>query len=457
MRIGSDRVHLVGVGGAGMSALARLSRDLSADVTGSDQAHNGVLAALDAEGLQVWSGSRPERIHGENGYVVRSAAVPPSDPEVVECVRRGFTSLLYAEAVGRISEGKLTLAVAGTHGKTTTTALTVAGLVSAGVAPAHLVGGEVPELGGNGRGGKDDVLVVEACEFNRSFHQLRPFGAAILNVDADHFDCYPSIDDLIEAFAGYAARVRAGGTLFVEESVPTPVVEAIGRGVRVLRVGSGLFADLRAAEVADDLGRYSFVPVVEGRRLPRVQLSIPGRFQMNNALFALGLVATAGADLAGACAGIAGFSGVRRRFELHEGSGGGMLVNDYAHHPEEIRAVLTAARRRFPGRRLFAVFQPHQHQRTLHLLDEFAAALSLADECVVAEIYGARESEELRRRISAADLVRAFERRGTRCELGRAVVELPAQIVARRRPDDLVLILGAGDIDAVVPGVVAGI
>jgi UDP-N-acetylmuramate--alanine ligase len=220
-------------------------------------------------------------------------------------------------------------------------------------------------------------------------------------------------------------------------------------------VGSGLFADLRAVEVTDDLGRYSFVPLLLGQRLPRIHLKIPGRFQMHNALFALGLAATVGADLEGACAGLENFHGVRRRFEMLRGRNGGRLINDYAHHPAEIRAVIRAARRRFPGKRLVVAFQPHQHQRTLHLLDQFADVLADADHCLIADIYGARESREIRDRVSATDLVEAIRHRGGQSDLGGQVHELPERLTALYEQDDLLLILGAGDIGGVVEDVVA--
>ena len=453
----SNRFHFVGIGGAGMSGLARLLRGVGAEVTGSDASGGGLLDRLVAEGSDAWVGSQPPRIRGNDGYVVRSAAVPSGDAEVQECVRRGFTSLLYAEAVGRLSEGRRTLAIGGTHGKTTTTGLTVAALRAAGLDPSHLIGGEVPELGGNGHGGKSPEFVVEACEFNRSFHNLHPFGAAILNVDHDHFDCYPSNDELIEAFAKYLARVRPGGTALVEESVPRAVLNSLRPDVRILTVGSGLWADIRAVDVREELGRFSFVPILGGRRLDRVRMTLAGRHNMHNALFALGLAHVAGADPAGACVGIAGFAGVRRRFELHTGARGGQLVNDYAHHPAEIRAVLQTARRRFPGQRLLVVFQPHQHQRTLCLLPQFAEALATADLAVIADIYGARESAELRASVSAKDLVVAVRACGGASEAGGAVQCLPARVVELGRFGDVVLVLGAGDIDQAVGGILAGL
>jgi len=452
-----DRFHFVGVGGAGMSGLARLLAGSGMNVTGSDQGGGAVVEQLARDGVEVWTGCQPERLGGEDGYVIRSAAVPATDGEVQECVRRGFTSLLYAEAVGRLSEGRRTLAIAGTHGKTTTTGLTVSALRGGGLDPAHLIGGEVPELGGNGRWGKSPEFVVEACEFNRSFHNLRPFGAAILNVDHDHFDCFPSTDELIEAFAGYLARVRPGGTALLEEGVPRAVLSSLRGDVQILTVGSGLWSDVRAIEVREELGRFSFVPVVLGRRLPRVKLALSGRHNLQNALFALGLAHIAECDLEGACRGVAEFAGVRRRFEMHNGPRGGLLVNDYAHHPAEIRAVIRAARQRFPGRRLVVVFQPHQHQRTLCLLQEFAESLVSADEAIVADIYGARESAEMRASVSAGDLVAAVVARGGACRAGGAVADLPGQVLERVRGSDIVLLLGAGDIDRALGGIVAGI
>ena len=395
MKLGSERYHLVGVGGAGMSALARLLHGIGKEVTGSDRVWSETLADMVALGIPCWKDHCPERIYGENGYVVRSAAVPASDPEVRHCEDRGFTSLLYAEAVGRLSEGRRTLAIAGTHGKTSTSAMTVAALRGAGIDGSHLVGGDIPDLGGNGHGGDDDLLVVEACEFNRSFHQLRPFAAAILNVDHDHVDCYPSVDDLWEAYGGYLARVRPGGKVLVDEFVPRGVVESVCEDVQVLKVGAGLFADIRAVDVEDDLGRYSFDPMVAGRRLTRVRLQVPGRFQMHNALFALGLAMVGGADLEASCEGLSRFGGVHRRFELRHGASGGTLIDDYAHHPAEIRAVLRTARRCFPSKRILVAFEPHQHQRTLYLLDEFADVLKEADLSIVSDIYSARETGEI--------------------------------------------------------------
>lgn len=453
----SRRFHFVGVGGSGMSGLARLLAGVGGVVSGSDQGGGSIIESLSGEGHDVWVGCQPDRIQGVDGYVIRSAAVPLSDAEVQQCVRQGFTSLLYAEAVGRLSEGRRTLAIGGTHGKTTTTGLTVSALRGAGCDPSHLIGGEVPELGGNGHGGKGSSFVVEACEFNRSFHNLRPFGAAILNLDHDHFDCYPSTDELIEAFAGYLARVRPGGKVLVEETVPKAVLSSLRNDVEIMTVGSGLWADIRAVNVVDRLGCFAFDPILSGERLPRIQLQLAGRHNMFNAMFALGLAHIADADLPGACQGISDFVGVRRRFEVHTGPAGGVLVNDYAHHPAEIEAVLGAARQRFPGQRLLVAFQPHQYQRTLLLLDEFVRAMAAADTALIVEIYGAREDDEVMASVSAGDLVNGIREHGCDAHFAGAVAMLPEVVAEQYQPGDVILILGAGDIDAAVGRILASI
>jgi UDP-N-acetylmuramate--alanine ligase len=445
-----QRIHLIGIGGAGMSGLARMLHRFGVALSGSDVSDGQVVEELRAEGIHIWIGHRPELLTGNGGYLVRSAAVGEDDPEVRECERRGFTSLLYAEAVGRLSEGRRCLAIAGTHGKTTTTAMTVAAARGAGLDPSHLIGGEVPELGGNGYGGGDDVFIVEACEFNRSFLNLRPFGAAILNADHDHFDCYPRRDDLVDAYRSFVARIRPGGTVVVSESVPLDIVGESLDGVRVVRVGQGLFADLRATDVAEDLGRFSFVPMVHGRRLPRVQLAQPGRFQVHNALTALALVDSLGADLETACVGLGSFVGVRRRFEMFEGKKGTQVVLDYAHHPAEIKVVLRAARRRFPARPIVAVFQPHQHSRTWRLLDDFVSVLAEADHAVVAEVYAARERLTDVETVTATRMVEAIRSRGARADVGAELSAMPAQVAAQLLPNAVVLVLGAGNIDAIL-------
>jgi UDP-N-acetylmuramate--alanine ligase len=451
VRLSIERAHLIGIGGAGLSGLARLLQASGVRVSGSDERMSEVTQELVALGVNVRIGHAADNVAPGGGWCVRSAAITDDNPELRNAARMRMRCLLYAEAVGLLSEELRTLAVAGTHGKTTTTAMTVAGLRAAGVVPFHLIGGQVPELGGNGWAGQSDVLVVEACEFNRSFHQVRPQVAAILNVDADHFDCYPDLSSLEQAFAEFAARTRRSGAVVVHESVPGQVLDLLGPGVRTIRFGVSPLSAVRAEDLCQlPDGRFRFTPVLDRRRLPAASLSVHGSHNVHNALAALALAHGAGADAEAAMAGIAAFPGVRRRFERHRGPRGGILVNDYAHHPVEIRAVIETARRAFPGRRLLVAFQPHQHLRTQRLLPEFAAVLALADHCLVAPIYGAREPEEIKALVSAADLAREVSARNATAEATATLAELPEHVARVRKPGDVVLLLGAGDIDTVL-------
>ncbi|MFQ5504075.1 MAG: Mur ligase domain-containing protein, partial [Planctomycetota bacterium] len=317
MRIaaGVRQSHLIGIGGYGMSALARLLHGLGARVSGSDLCESRRVHELRELGVDVRIGHSAENLRLDRGQIIYSAAVPDDCPELISARQRGLPCFLYSEAVGRLSEEVRTLAIAGTHGKTSTTALTVAALRAAGMDPSFLIGGEVPCLAGNGYGGGSELLVVEACEFNRSFHELRPAHAAILNVERDHFDCYPSREALEESFALYANKLRPGGSLLLHETVPDSVVDCLPQNIAVIRIGSGLFADLRALDVAESFGRFAFTPSWDGGRLPRVDLKLLGAFQVWNALFALGLAIQAGAEPERACHGLVSFDGVERRFQ----------------------------------------------------------------------------------------------------------------------------------------------
>ncbi|HHI79160.1 MAG TPA: UDP-N-acetylmuramate--L-alanine ligase [Planctomycetes bacterium] len=446
--------HLIGIGGSGMSGLARFLHGMGVKVSGSDHVDSDCLEELRELGIEVFLGHSAKSVNlkgFEKGWVVRSAAIPEDNPELVRAREKGLPCFLYAEAVGKLSEGLRTLAVAGTHGKTSTTALCVSALRAAGLDPSYLIGGQVPGFGGNGRAGSGDLFVVEACEFNRSFHALRPTHAAILNLDPDHFDCYPEWRDLEIAFAGYAQSLPPGGRLFVHEDLSQRVLDAIPGDTDVCRIGSGLFADLRAIEVEEEKGCFSFTPMHHNERYPRVRLQLAGGFQVLNALFALGLAMAAGADPEKAALGLSSFAGVNRRFQIHTGPQGGKLVDDYAHHPAEIVAVLRAARQAFPGRKLVVGFQAHQYSRTKNLLDEFAQALALADHSIIAEIYPAREDPTLDHGVDGRSLAEAVREAGGKAEYGGSPLDLADRLLPHLEASDAVpLILGAGELDGLV-------
>ena len=451
-----DAVHLVGIGGSGMSGLARMLHEIGVKVTGSDQKESARVLELRALGIDIRIGESELPDLGD-GWLVRSAAVPDHDPELVEARKREFTCLLYSEAVGRLSQGLRTLAIAGTHGKTSTTAMTISALRSSGLDPSYLVGGQVSGLVGNGHGGQSDLFVVEACEFNRSFHDIRPSLAVILNLEQDHFDCYPSREDLEESFALYARNIRPGGSLLLHEDVGSRVLRLLPANIAVLTVGTGLYSDIRAIDMVESLGRYSFHPYWDGERLPRVNLTLPGRFQVDNSLFALGLAILAGADPEAAALGLSEFEGVDRRFSVRRGPSGRELVDDYAHHPGEIRAVLSTVRQRYPDRKILVAFQPHQYSRTRHLLADFGKALALADRCLVADIFAAREDPRADHGVCSLDLADEVCRSGGHAVAAGPLENLGSRILAELGPGYIPVVLGAGELNGVVEEVVRGL
>lgn len=451
------RAHLVGIGGSGMSGLARMLTGLGVAVTGSDAVESPNVQALRALGLRVDVGHARPIPELEDGWLVRSAAIPDDNAELLEARSKRIPCLYYAEAIGVLSTGRKTIAVAGTHGKTTTTAMCVSALRAADVDCSYLVGGEVVGFPGNGYGGQSDLFVVEACEFNRSFHHIRPTFGAILNLDSDHFDCYPDLEDLEESFAAYAANLRHGGCLYVHESVPDTVFRSLPKDVSLTRIGSQLFADIRAIDVEEKLGMYSFTPSYRKKRLRRVSLQVPGSFQVMNALFALGIAIEAGADPEMACEGLSAYRGVARRFQVWRSTSGRELIDDYAHHPVEIEAVLATVRLAYPGRPILVAFQPHQHSRTRRLLEDFGASLALADRCLVADIYAAREDPDADHGVGAQDVVEAVRTAGGRAQVVGPVSDLGSSILRELEDATIPVVLGAGELDGVVQEVVRGI
>ena len=436
--------HLVGIGGAGMSAIARLLLELGHPVSGSDLRDSPTLRELAARGARVYLGHSPEQVP-EGGIVIVTSAAPPDNPEVLEARRRGLPVWSRAEALRRLCLGRRCLAVAGIHGKTTTTALLTVLLRASGEDPSFIIGGEVPELGGNGHAGSGRHIVLEADEYDRTFLALEPAVAVVTNVEWEHVDCYPDPAAIREAFAAFLARVPADGAVFLCQDDPG-ARELPRPAVPTFTYGLAPEADWRAEEVELGQAETTFTLSHAGRRLGRFHLRIPGEHNVRNALAALAVAAWEGADLERAGEVLATFSGVRRRFQEVGTAGGVTVVDDYAHHPSEIRSTLAAARQRFPKRRLAVVFQPHTYSRTRAFARDMAAALSLADLVLVTEVYAARESDpgDVSGREIAARLPPPA---GYAATLEEALPWLEEHL----RPGDVVLTLGAGDITTLGP------
>jgi UDP-N-acetylmuramate--alanine ligase len=450
---GHRSVYLVGIGGTGMSGAAELLRARGVEVRGSDRAPSRRTERLARLGIAVDADLHSAAIPEDTTLVVVSAAVPREHRQVVEAERRGIPVWKYADLLGALMEGRFGIAVAGCHGKTTTSSLVATSLWRAGRDPSFVVGGEVRDLATSARPGRGQHFVVEACEFDRSFHRLTPTVAVVTNVDVDHLDYYRDLDEIRDAFRAFARLLPAGGRLVVQED-HAYVFRGAGLAAPIETYGFGPGADWRAHDAwwdgGDDLQRFR---VTHGGRLAGlVTLPLAGQHNVLNATGALAALSAAGLSFEEAAAGFAGFGGVGRRLERVVEGRGILVLDDYGHHPAEIRAVVRALRSRHPGRRLVLVFQPHQASRTHLLLDDFASALAEADETWVAPIYLARDSEEDRRRVAAADVALRTVHAGGKATAFLGLASIVEHAMATLREGDVVVTMGAGDVDEVAHG-----
>jgi UDP-N-acetylmuramate--alanine ligase len=432
------RLHLVGLGGAGMSGYARVATQLGARVSGSDRADGPALAPLRALGVDVHVGHAAANVPaGADVVVVHSTAIPPDNPERAAARERGLADLPRADLLAELSALKRTIAVAGAHGKTTTTSMIAHAMLRCGMEPAYLIGGALRTTGHNADWGAGEWLVVEADESDRSMLSLRTDVAVVTNVELDHHATYGSLAEVREAFRAFLAG-------------PPAAVLWDRPDVVALRAG--------AAHVAFDVP----APVLEpgGSRFDwrgeEVHLAVPGAHNARNAAAALEACLLAGADPGRAAAALADFAGAGRRFErLGTTPSGALVIDDYAHHPTEVAATIDAARTLRP-RRLFAIFQPHLYSRTQRLAAEFGAALARADVPAVLDVYPARERAEDFPGVSGLTIAEAT------ADAGRQVLWLPdfaaAQkgVAPRLREGDVCLVLGAGDVDELGRRLVAG-
>jgi UDP-N-acetylmuramate--alanine ligase len=502
------RVYMIGIGGCGMSALARMFASRGALVSGSDAVRTGVTDALAACEIEVGFDQTSGRLPDGCDLVIASAAIKPDHPEVLAAQDSGLELLSYAQALGRSMIGRTSVAIAGTHGKSTTVAMLGTALVDAGLDPSVVVGATCPQLvEGTGVGaplgppehlgdamraaptgfrlgashiptgdlaGKPGLLIAEACEYNRSFHDLNPTVGAIGSVEADHLDIYGSLDAVVEAFAGFARLVppaEEGGVLLIAHDGAHRREIAGGLRCKVETIGFAPSADWVIAY--DQASRR--VELRRGRRVVAEWImQMPGEHNATNAALACALACTLGADPARVAASLGAFRGLDRRTQLlgtrRLADGGAVRVyDDYGHHPTEVEATLRALRR-FEGLgervgsgedgaagggrggRLICVFQPHQHSRTRFLMNEFASAFSNADVVIVPHIYFVRDSEAERQKVNARDLVDRLRERGQRAMHVYPFDAIVEQLEDVCRDGDLLVVMGAGPVWQVARG-----
>lgn len=437
-------VHFMGVAGAGMSALALVARRRQVAITGCDRDadQGGAASSRDVRrvGGVVWAGHDPSHVEGARAVVV-SSAVPHDHPELERARSLGIPIVRRAEALAAaVSHGQV-IGVAGTHGKTTTTVMTTEALAAAGLDPTGIAGGRVAHWGGNARLGGDDVFVVEADEYDKSFLALTPQVAVINNVEADHLECYGSFDELKNAFASFAhsaRRVVVGG----DDPVALSVAKKAGRPT--WSVGRDQGSDLRIQVLERRPNESVTVVTLPTGSKVELRLGVPGIHNVRNAAAALAVCLELGAGLDPVLGSLAEFKGVGRRFELVGEAGGVTVVDDYAHHEAEIAATLDGARQAYPGRRLVAVFQPHLFSRTQEHGEAMGRALAAADVVVVTEVYAARE--EPIAGVSGQLVVDAGRNAGAQVEYVPEREELAAEVAQVVEKGDVVVTMGAGDI-----------
>ncbi|MCD6394717.1 MAG: UDP-N-acetylmuramate--L-alanine ligase [Planctomycetes bacterium] len=446
--VSQKKYHFIGAGGVGMSGLARLMLKNNAAVSGSDMEDSDIVEKLRGIGAKIKTGHDTDNLPDGLEAVVISAAVKEDNPELIAARRRGCKVYKYAEMLGELMDCYDGIAVCGTHGKSTTSAWLAHLLTLAGADPSFIVGAQIPQFYSSSGAGDSDIFVAEACEYDRSFLNLHPEIGVILNIEQDHLDYYKDEDEIISAFADFAAGIRPSGILIVngQDANVARVLDALEDDRTCVTFGLDSDCDFNARNIALKDGLYEFDVHHQDNLLGRTSISVPGEHNILNALAVIAAAATAGTDADDILRYLRQFVGIDRRLMFKAHCKGIAVLDDYAHHPTEIKASLKAIRQRYEPARIWCVFQPHQYSRTRFLLDDFAESFKLADITIVPEIYFVRDTEESRRKINAAVLVDRIRESGSEAMYIDDFAGICEHLKAHARPGDLVVTMGAGTI-----------
>lgn len=434
----ASTVHFIGIGGAGMSAIAKVLLERGVRISGSDLKRSRASTILEAMGADVHLGHEGGLVDGAD-IVVRSSAIPDRNPEIRRAVEIGVPILARGDALASLLRGQRSIVVAGTHGKTTTTSMVVSTLHHAGVDPTYLVGAGLNDVGTNARSGKDDLVVAESDESDGSFLLLDPFVAVITNVELDHVDYWGDVDALRRGFATFVGNIQRGGSTVV------PSIERDLGAERTVTFGDGGDVFARDIEVVGNAVHFG---LTIGSESAEVHLRIPGEHNVSNALAAAAACSSVGLDVAEIAAGLGSFAGVERRFQVRGEASGVTVIDDYAHHPTEIRATLIAARSG-AWDRVVALFQPHRYTRTAALAEEFGDSFEAADSVVITDVYGAGEEPVpgITGKLIADSVCEHLPGRSVAYIPHRS--ELVSYLSKSCRSGDALLTLGAGDVTSI--------
>ena len=439
------KVYFIGIGGISMSGLAGILLNAGFTVAGSDRAPTPLTRKLEEDGAEVFYGQRAGNITEDIQLVVYTAAIKEDNPEYVQALAYDIPMMTRADLLGQIMKNYDTcIAVAGTHGKTTTTSMITSVLLAADVDPTVSVGGMLPAIGGNIRIGNSGCFLTEACEYTNSFLSFFPTIAVILNIEEDHLDFFAGLDDIRSSFARFAALLPEDGLLVIDAGIENAGEITKDVRCRVVTVSENLGADYSAPGAEyDDKGCASFDVIRHGSFVTKVKLSVPGRHNITNALAAFAVCDHMGISADTIAQGLNDYTGVDRRFQYKGTVGGVTVIDDYAHHPTEIAATLSAAEK-YAHNKLWLVFQPHTYSRTKALFDDFARVLGRAENVILADIYAAREKDTLG--VSSEDLCEAIKNYGTSAYYFGSFDEIENFLLQNCSPGDLLITMGAGDV-----------
>lgn len=436
-------IHFIGIGGISMSGLAHVALSKGYKVTGSDRMKSDITARLEAEGAVVFEGHDAKNV-GDADLVVHTAAVKDDNPEMIAARERGIRLIDRAEFLGALmKEYHHAVGVAGTHGKTTTTSMLAHALIGAGVDPTISIGGELDLIGGNIHCGTSDLFVTESCEYTNSFLKFFPTIALITNIEEDHLDFFTGIEMIRDSFRQFAELTRGVGNVVAygeDENIKLALKDS---DLDIITYGMSDSNDYYAKNVVYHAGYPSFDVYKKGEKLCSVSLNVPGDHNILNALAAIAVCELCGVDAAAAAKGLETFKGTHRRFEKKGFVNGAVVIDDYAHHPTEIRATLKAAKA-FPHKRIICVFQPHTYSRTRTLWDEFLTAFDDTDELIITHIYAAREKPD--GVTTAEGLAKAIAERGKNVKYMDDFGEIEEYIKKDAQEGDIVFTMGAGDV-----------
>ena len=439
------KIYFIGIGGISMSGLAEILLTEGFRISGSDRAPSDLTRMLEERGVKVFYGQREENLTADIDLAVYTAAIKSDNPELLAAKRLGIPTLTRAELLGQMMKNyKTPVAISGTHGKTTTTSMISQILLNADADPTLSIGGIYKPIGGNIRVGSSELFVTEACEYTNSFLSFFPKTGIILNIEEDHLDFFKDIDDIRHSFHLFARLLPSDGALIINGEIPRIDTVLEGLACRIITYGSSDAFDYHPEHISyDENGCARFLLKKKDGFQEEIALGVPGEHNIYNALAAIALADLFSVDFAVVKSALAHFRGTDRRFEYKGTLNGTVIIDDYAHHPTEITATLKAAAN-YPHKALWCVFQPHTFTRTKAFMKEFARALSLADHIVLADIYPARETDDLG--ISSKTLLKEIEPFGKDCHYFSSFQEIEKFLKENCAPNDLLITMGAGDV-----------